>query len=104
MIVCTQDFYRMNGVTAADWNKLVKNFEGNDTLFQDFCHNYKKRAPTVNGKYVDNHCNLGNRTNICCELRSSKSGDLSKCNSQEEKLTIHEFDEKKKPRSFSTEL
>ena len=94
----------MDGMTAADWDQLVNNFDRNDTLFQDFCHNFKKRAPIVSGKYVDNHCNLGNKTKILCELRSSKSGDLSTCNSQEENLMLHDFEEKKKPRSFSTEL
>ena len=88
----------MTGMTPADWDQLVNNFNKNDTLFQDFCHNFNKRAP------CDSDCKPENKAKILCELRSSKSADLSKCKSQKENQMPQDFKEKKRPRSFHKEL
>lgn len=65
----------MAGMTPADWDQLVKQFQTNDTLFQEFYHNYCKQAPTQ-------PCNSECKSWMLCNLVSSRSGDTLKCQTE----------------------
>uniref|UniRef100_A0A8C8VJM0 Sphingomyelin phosphodiesterase n=1 Tax=Pelusios castaneus TaxID=367368 RepID=A0A8C8VJM0_9SAUR len=80
-----REAYGLPSVFPADWDRLIRRFQGDERLFQFFWYLFHKGHPPREP------CREGCKTALLCALRTGRSADPSLCHALGTRLPVHQI-------------
>uniref|UniRef100_A0A8C8S0S8 Sphingomyelin phosphodiesterase n=1 Tax=Pelusios castaneus TaxID=367368 RepID=A0A8C8S0S8_9SAUR len=80
-----REAYGLPSVFPADWDRLIRRFQGDERLFQFFWYLFHKGHPPREP------CREGCKTALLCALRTGRSADPSLCHALGTRLPFHQI-------------